>query len=74
MKHGVVKVPIAYDFVAWSTGKIKSLIIDGKFENPVVDSSEIFKLSQLLKDYAKPVPSTRSAFRLPEIKNPFAKK
>lgn len=74
IKHGVVKAPIAYDSVTWSAGKIKSLIIDGKFENPAVDSNGIFKLSQLLKDYAKPVPSTASVFKLPEIKNPFAKK
>ena len=74
IKHGVIKAPIAYESVSWSAGKVKSLIIDGKFENSAINSNELFKLIQILKEYSKPVPSTASAFKLSEIKNPFAKK
>lgn len=77
IKHGVVKNPISYQTVTWSTGKNKSLMIDGKFENPAVDSNKIFELAQSLKEYEKSVPSTSSAlssaFKLADLKNSFFK-
>lgn len=74
IKNGVLKATIPYKNIEWSSGKTKVLIIDGKFENSAVDSTEIYRLVQALKKYAKPEPVTTSAFKLPEIKIPFMKK
>jgi len=74
IKGGVVKSPIAYGDVTWINGKTKYLNIDGKFENPVIDSEMLYALCQALKKYAKPMPTPEASFKLPEFKNPFAKK
>ena len=74
IKGGVVKAPIAYKNVVWSSGKNRYLCIDGKFENPAVDSEMLYAVCQLLQNYAKPVPTASSSFKLPDSWNPFAKK
>lgn len=74
VKGGAVRAPVPYENVAWSTGKTKVLIIDGKFENGSLNLENLYKLIQDLKKYSKPLISTTSSFRFPEFRNPFAKK
>ena len=54
--------------------RLLDLCIDGKFENPAVDSEMLYAVCQLLQNYAKPVPTASSSFKLPDSWNPFAKK